>query len=468
VITSRTIAADAQETMRELEPPGSRPRIVVLGCGFAGAYCAQELERRLGPDDAEIFLIDRNNYFVFYPLLVEAGTGAIEPRHAVISIRSFLRRERFLMAEVVDIDLEAQQVVCAQPTLGKVHRIAYTHLVIALGSVTNVPDVPGLHQHGFQLKSLGDAVMLRDRAIEMLELAAECDEVSRRASLLHFVIVGGNFTGAELAGELESLLQGAVRRYETIVREDIRMTLIDRGDRILSALDPRLSRYAMENLRRRGVHIRLRDSVVEIGPRHAVLQSGETVATETVIWTAGIAPPPIVPRLSLPVDDKGYILCERDLRVRGFENVWGIGDAAVNIDVRGDAYPATAQHAVREGVVCARNIVRVLRGRAARPCNIGTRGSLAALGRRSGVAEVFGIRISGFLAWWLWRTVYLFKMPGIRRKLRVVLEWTVELFSRRDYVQLGIRTLPGPGADLQQSPQRAHAPRPHPAQGEPR
>lgn len=439
ITEQRKIAANEERSAATEER--RRPRVVVLGCGFGGSYCAQELGRRLRDDEAEVLLIDRHNYFVFYPLLVEAGVGYLEPRHAVVSIRSFLRREHFLMAEVVDIDFERQEVVCEQRALGTVCRIRYDHLVFALGSVTNLPSVPGLHRYGFELKSLADAVLLRDRAIEMLELAAEREETCpapRRSSLLHFVIVGANFTGAEMAGALEDLMDGAVRRYDTISMADVRITLIDRGDRILSALDPKLSRYAMENLRQRGVHIRLRDSVTEIGEKHAVLQTGETISTETVIWTAGIAPPPLVSRLNLPVDENGYVVCERDLRVRGFENVWGIGDAAVNIDARGRAYPATAQHAVREGVVCARNIVRVLRGRGSKPCEIRSRGSLAALGKRSGVAEVLGIRISGFPAWWLWRTVYLFKMPGFGRKLRVVLEWTVELFSRRDHVQLGL------------------------------
>jgi NADH:ubiquinone reductase (H+-translocating) len=429
-----------QRQERLIEPPASgRKRIVVLGSGFAGAYCAKELEWRLREDQAEIFLIDRHNYFVFYPLLVEAGTGRIEPRHTVVSIRTFLQRERFLMAEVAGIDHEAREVHCEQPRLGMTMRIRYDHLVIALGSVTNMPDVPGLRAHGFQLKDLNDAVQLRDRAIEMLELAAECDDPARRASLLHFVIVGANFTGSELAGELEGLLSGAVARYDSILREDIRITLIDRSERILSVLDPRLSRYAMDSLRRRGVHLRLRDSVVEIGPYHAVLDSGDRLATETVIWAAGIAPPTVLDQIDVPRDDKGYILCERDLRIQGFETLWAIGDAAVNVDAKGQPYPATAQHAIRQGVVCARNIARMLRGRPTRPCNIRTRGSLAALGQRSAVAEVMGARFSGFFAWWLWRTIYLLKMPGIGRKLRVVLEWTLELFSRRDYVQLGIQ-----------------------------
>lgn len=434
-----TLAGEVSTHIHRVGPPAAgATRIVVIGCGFAGAYCAQELARLLRPKEAEIYLVDRHNYFVFYPLLIEAGTGVLEPRHSVVSIRAFLRRENFLMAEFTGLDAASREVECVQPRLGLRHRIAYDHLVIALGSITSLPNVPGLRRYGFPLKSLSEAVLLRDRAIEMLELAACCDDPQRRASLLHFVIVGANFTGVEMAGELEGLLHGALRAYDAVKPSDIRITLVERGPRILAAIDPTLSRYATDNLQRRGVNVRLNDSVTEIGPRHALLQSGEALSTETVIWTAGIAPPPIVRSLGLPLDDKGYILCERDLRVRGHDNIWAIGDAAVNIDSRGNAYPATAQHAVREGVACARNIARVLRGQESLPCDIRSRGSLAALGRRAGVAKVFGMRFSGFLGWWLWRTVYLLKMPGIGRKLRIVLEWNLELLSRRDYVQVGI------------------------------
>src|SRR5690606_18565367 len=208
--------AAAPEAGRSRTSQAARPRIVILGCGFAGAYCAQALERRLATEEAEIVLIDRHNYFVFYPLLVEAGVGDIEPRHTVVSIRSFLKRERFIMGDVVDIDPQAREVVCDQPALGTRRRVRYDHLVIALGSIASLPQVPGLREHGFPLKSLADAVLLRDRAIEMLELAAECEDPARRASLLHFVVVGANFTGAEMAGALEDLLSGAVKQYGTI------------------------------------------------------------------------------------------------------------------------------------------------------------------------------------------------------------------------------------------------------------
>jgi NADH dehydrogenase len=416
-------------------------RVVILGGGFAGAYCAQALERR-APRDAEIVLFDRNNYFPFYPLLVEAGTGSLEPRHAVVAIRAFLKRARFEMAEVAGADLARQVVRVRAPESRAEREVPYDHLVIALGSVTNLPPVPGLREHGWQIKSVGEAVALRDRAIRMLEAAAATPDTTERAALLRFLVVGANFTGAEVAGELSAFLDDAIRDYTPLRRDDATVTLIDRGERILSALDPELSAYAAKNLSRRKVDIRLHESVTEIEPRRARLASGPWLDTHTVIWAAGIAPPPVVKDMGLPLDQRGYILCEPDLRVKGFQNVWGIGDAAVNTGPDGHPYPATAQHGLREGKWCARNIAAVLRGKPATPCRIRSQGSLAALGCRTGVANVLGVKVSGFLAWWLWRTVYLLKMPGLGRKIRVALDWTLDLFFPRDVVQLGVHRGP--------------------------
>jgi NADH dehydrogenase len=415
----------------------TRQRIVVLGGGFAGAYCAQELERRLSADEAEVTLIDRQNYFIFFPLLIEAGTGNVEPRHAVISIRSFLKRASFKMAEVTEFDFAGGRVRVVSPD-GADGWMPYDHLVLALGSVTKLPPVPGLREHGFQIKSLAEAVALRDRAIQMLEIADGTGDKAVRDAAIHFVIVGANFTGAEMAGELDALLREAMREYDHLRRGDARVTLIDHGERILSALDERLSDYAARKLRDRGIEIRLGESVSAITEDSVTLRSGDRLATRTVIWAAGIAPAPLVARTNLPVDERGYIVCERDLRVKERQNLWGIGDCAVKTDAQGHAYPATAQHALREGVACARNIARAIRGEPTRPCDIRNQGSLAALGCRTGVAHVFGLDISGFPAWWLWRTVYLLKMPGFARKLRVALDWTVQLFFRREYVQLGV------------------------------
>jgi NADH dehydrogenase len=417
----------------------NRPlRIAIVGGGFGGAYCAQALERRLRPGEAEVVLIDRQNYFIFYPLLIEAGSGSLEPRHAVVSIRAFVKRTRFVMGSVEGIDRSARAVDVVLPDGESQQRVEYDHLVLAPGSVTRLPDVEGLREHGFQLKSLADAVTLRDRSIRMLEQADCVDDPAVRRRLLHFVIVGANFTGVELAGELQVFLSRAVKQYARVDRDDITVSLVELADRILPALDDDLSAYALENLRRRGMRVELQTSVSLIDERSVQLSDGREVSTETVIWCAGIAPNPLVAASGLPTDAQGYLLCDRDLRVEGQDTIWAIGDSAVNTDADGRPYPATAQHATRQGAHLAKNLVQVLRGQPALDCDLSNLGSIAALGCRTGVAKLFGIKLSGFPAWFLFRTVYLLKMPGLARKVRVALDWTIDLVFAKDTVQLGL------------------------------
>ncbi|MHC4107394.1 MAG: NAD(P)/FAD-dependent oxidoreductase [Planctomycetota bacterium] len=417
---------------------GYRSRIVILGGGFAGAYCAQALERTLRGLNAEVVLIDRHNYFVFSPLLIEAGTGSLEPRHAVVPMRAFLEAADYRMAEVRGVNLDEKVVMYQLQEGESVERIGYDHLVIALGSVTRLPDVPGLSEHGWEMKSLADAVALRDRAISMLELAEATSDPQKRREMLHFVVVGGSLTGVEVAGEFDGFLRHAARQYRHVGQETCAITLIELSDKILAALGEDLSAFATRHLRRRGIDIRLNTTVTEVEPDRARLSDGHSLAARTVIWCAGIEPNPLIKELPVPRDERGYILCERDLRVQGMDNVWAIGDAAVNLDGHGRAYPATAEHAVRQGAHLARNLAAALDGQPIKPCNIHSKGTLAALGCRTGVAKVFGISLSGFPAWWLWRTVYLLKMPGLSRKVRVALDWTIDLIFSRDYVQLGV------------------------------
>lgn len=430
-------------TLHTAPRPGgdARRRIVILGGGFGGAYAAQHLGRRLKKRrDVEILLLDRNNYFIFYPLLVEAGTGQLEPRHAVVPIRDFLDgpRSEFRMAEVIAADPKAQTVTYEVAGGGGRHTVDYDHLVVALGSVTRMPAVPGLRDYGFQMKSLNDAVSLRDRAIHLLEIANTLDDPHQRRALLHFVVVGSNFSGIEVAGEFQVFLSEAAKLYPNIKKGETKVTMVEMAGRILPALDADLAQFAHDHLTRRGMDIRLNATVQSIEPDHVALSTGEELASHTVIWCAGIAANPRVDHLGLPVDSRGYILCERDLRVKGFENVWAIGDTAVNIDKEGKAYPATAQHAVQQAKALAANIAAVYSGKAAKPCDAVSKGTIAALGCRTGVANVFGVKLSGFVAWWLWRSVYLMKMPTLRRKIRVALDWTIDLFFGKDYVQLGV------------------------------
>jgi NADH:quinone reductase (non-electrogenic) len=422
-------------------------RIVVIGGGFAGAYCAQVLEKTLPSTLAQVVLLDRNNYFVFHPLLIEAGTGSLEPRHAVVSLRAFLKRTTFRMAEVTEVDLARREVHCQPPGDAPAEIIGYDHLVLAPGSVTRLPDVPGLEQHGLEMKSLSDAVTLRDRAVRLLETADSSTDPGRRRELLHFVVVGGNFTGVEVAGELDVLLARARRLYRNVRPQECRVTLVELSGRILSALDEDLAAYAAFRLSRRGIEIRLKESVTRIDPDRVTLSGGETLSCRTVIWCAGIQPGPLVKRLHVPVGAKGYILCERDLRVRGFDHVWAAGDCAVIPDRDGRPYPATAQHALREGAHLARNLGRALGGKPTLPFTYTTLGSLAPLGCRTAVAKVFGMKLAGFPAYFLWRSYYWLRMPGLSRKVRVALDWTADLFFSRDFVQLGLHRSAGKSLD---------------------
>ncbi|MDT8323333.1 MAG: NAD(P)/FAD-dependent oxidoreductase [Bacteroidota bacterium] len=426
-------------------------RIIVLGGGFAGAYCAQQLERRVDRSSTEIILIDKRNYFVFYPLLVEAGTGSLEPRHAVVALRHFLKYTVFRMGQVHDIDFAQRRVYFRHDDASDGMELAYDHLVIALGSVTNLPPVEGLREYGFEMKQLRDAVALRDRAIQLLERADATEDEEKRRALLHFVVVGGSFTGVELAGEFDVFLKEASRDYANVRASDCRITLLEMQDQILPALDVELGAYASEQLSRRGVRIRTGQTVSSVQRDHAMCRDGERLDTHTLIWAAGIAPASLISHLDVPTDERGYILCERDLRVKGHSSVWSIGDCAVNIDAHGDAYPATAQHAVRQAEAAAKNIAAVLRGGEVTSCDIKPRGTLAALGCRTAVARIFNIKLSGFPAWFLWRTVYLFKMPGWARRLRVALDWSMSLFFRRSVVQLGIHERKAPGEENNQT-----------------
>ena len=417
-------------------------RIVILGGGFGGAYCAQALERTLRGRDCDVLLVDRNNYFVFHPLLIEAGTGSLEPRHAVVPHRAFLRTVRFRMAEVVSLDLARRIVVTRVPGEASSSEIPYDQLVLALGSVTRLPDVPGLRQHGFEMKSLPDAVQIRDRAIQMLERADASPDEARRRTLLRFVVVGANFTGVEVAAELQVFLHQARRRYPNVAAGEIEVTLVEMADRILPALDASLAAYAADKMRRRGIDIRLKSSVARIDPEEATLTGGEKLPCLTVIWCAGIRPHPLVARWGLPATPQGYLACDEMLRVRGHDNIWAVGDGASIPDPAGGVYPPTAQHAVREGKHVAANLARRLAGEPPVPFRYASKGSLVPLGCRSAVAEVYGFRLSGFLAYFLWRTYYWLMMPGWSRKLRLAFDWTADLFFSRDIVQLGIHRPP--------------------------
>ncbi len=411
-------------------------RVLILGGGFAGAYCARRLAKKARQRPVEITLVNAQNNFTFTPMLIEAATSALEPRHVTVPLRGFLQHCNFVMAHVQSIDLE-RQVVTVQPSFGDALPLEFDHLVLALGSVTRMPAISGLHEYGYGLKSMSDAMVLRDRAIQMLEMANLSPNHEQRQSWLTFAIVGAGYTGVEAAGEFNAFLREAIRDYPHVRESDVRVILIQRADRILETLDAKLSSKACRILTRQGVEILLNESVSDVAEKSFVLQSGQSIAAHTLIWSAGVAAPPLLETLDLPKTSHGYLDCDADCRVKQQSNIWAIGDCASNPDPDGNAYPPTAQHALREGLQTADNLAAFLSGDSTKPLRYHTKGTMAPLGGRQAIADVWGMHLTGWPAWVLWRTVYLAIMPGWGRRVRVAMDWTADFFFRRDYSQQG-------------------------------
>ncbi len=416
-----------------------KKRILVLGGGFGGAYAAQKLSRGLAGTEYELTVVDRNNYLLFYPLLVEAGVGVLEPRHVVVPVRKFMPKGDFRMAEILSIDTKLQVVQIRMVGLDSIETLDYDQLVFSLGSITRVPPIPGLKEHCFELKSLSDAIALRDRGIRLLEMANSLKSRDARRALLRIVVVGANFTGIEFAGEYQAFLQSTAKHYSNVLPEDIEVRVLELGDRILPAVDKSLSDWARETLTERGLVIQTQNSITEVGSDYVVLKSGERLATHTVLWTAGIAPNPLLSKVDgFPLNAKGYLDCERDLRVKGLDNVWAIGDSATIYDPAGHPYSATAQNASRQGALVAENILASIKGQKLKTFDFKTLGSFAIIGHRNATAEFIGMKFKGFIGWFLYRGTYLMKMPTFAMKVRLAMDWTLELLLPAAVVQLGV------------------------------
>ncbi len=419
-----------------------KKRVVILGGGFGGAYLARELTRRGLGLDVEVVVIDRNNFFIFYPLLIEAGCGSIEPRHCTVPIRDFSPKSELLMAEVVGLDTETRRVHFQLVGDDDCRWIEYDHLVVALGSVTRVlPEniVSGVREHAFFMKHMSDAVAIRDRAVELLELANAIDDADERRRLLHFVIVGGNVTGIEVVGELEVFVREASAQYRNISDDDITFSIYELNKRLLGVLPEHLSVWATRQLTKRGIRINTGVSVTQVHADHIVDSNEKTLPCSTVIWTAGIAPSPVLKELNgLPLNKFGGLQCEGDYRAVGTDNIWGLGDCAAVPGPDGKPMPPLAQIAIRQAPQLARNIAAVESGRPTTPGEVHLQGVLVPLGRHRGVAALKGLRVHGFFAWVMWRAIYLLKTPRLSRRIRVFADWVLNAFFRKDYSQLGM------------------------------
>jgi len=414
-------------------------RIVILGGGFGGIFTAQRLERRLAGDPSvEIALVNRDNHFVFQPLLPEVAAGTILPTQMVNPIRRMLPRTQFFASEVETIDLARREVAVRVGEGKQLRRLAYDHLVVALGTIVDLSSLPGMSEHSLPMKNVADAFYLRNHVIGCLEKAdIETDPDLKRA-LLTFVVVGGGFSGVETIGELQEMVHLVLPSYRNVRPEEVRFVLVHSQDRILPEVVPSLGRYAEEKLRSRGIEIRLSTRCAAATGEHVFLEGGESILNRTLVCTVGNAPNPMLKQLGCPTH-RGRIVAEATLAVPGSPGVWSLGDCASVPDRNtGQPYAPTAQNAIRQAAVCADNVVATLRGGPLKAFDFRGLGKLASIGGRSAVAEIMGLRIAGFGAWWLWRTIYLMKLPGWERRIRVAIDWSLDLVFPRDLVALKV------------------------------
>lgn len=416
----------------------ARTRIVIIGGGFGGVKCAQTLRRELRDGDAEIVLFNRENHLVFSPLLADAVGSSLNLQDVIVPLRQLLPRVICRTEEVLHVDLAKNEIEFVSHD-GSPARCGYDHVVIAAGAVSNLNVVPGMADHAFPLKTVGDAAVLRTHVLQQLERAEVCDDPEKRRWYLSFIIVGGGYSGVEAAGEINDLVRGSLRFFHHIRAEDVTVTLLHSRAQLLPEISPSLREFACEKMRAAGVTVQLNCRVT--------LATGEGVGTGdgfvrggTIVCTIGSTAAPFVERMDAP-KEKGRLLTTSDLRLRGRANAWAVGDCALIVNARdGQLSPPTGQFAERQGRQCAQNLLRVLRGAPTEPFSFRMLGQLCSIGGHRAVAEMFGLRLSGFWAWFAWRGVYLFKLPSWGRRIQVGADWAWLLLFPRDLAY--IRTDP--------------------------
>lgn len=409
----------------------TKSRILIIGGGFAGVKCAKALRKKLPRDSHEIVIFNRENHMVFHPLLPEVVGASINPMDVAVSLRQMLPSVRCRTEEVEKIDLGNSHVEYESEN-GELHRISYDHLVIACGSVINIGEVPGMADHAFPMKTIGDAIALRVHVMQQLEMAEVCDDPERKHRHLSFIVLGGGFSGVEVAGEINDLVRGANRFFPNTSSDQITVTIIHSRDQLLQEISPKLRDFVRGKMEKADIKVLLHNRVEFVTPEGVGLNDSRMLRGATVVCTIGNTMPPVVKRLEIP-KERGRIITEDDMRVCGFNNAWAIGDCAHIINSHDDkASPPTGQFAERQGAQVAENIVRVLKGYETRPFYFRPLGQLCSIGGHRAVAELFGMRVSGFLAWFLWRGIYLFKLPSWSRRIEVGFDWALELFFPRD------------------------------------
>ena len=410
-------------------------KVLILGAGFAGIQVAMELERRFHDDDSvKITLVSRDNFVLFTPMLHEVAASDLDAAAIVNPVRRMLRRAQFIASEVESIDLGRKQVTVTHGFRRHKHNLDYDHLVLALGSVTNFYGIEGLEARALTMKSLEDAMKLRSRMVAHLEEADPLCSKVPSSSLLTLVVAGGGFAGVETVGGMHDFMMQAIRSYSNLRPEMVRIVLVHPGEYLLPELGERLGRYTQDKLEERGIEVRTGVKVTSISDDGVVLSDGSSIPTMFVVWTAGTSSSPQV--VGLPCrKHAGRVLTQPTFELAEWPGVWALGDCASVPDGKGGFHPPTAQHALRQARALGRNIAAAIKGTQKNDFYFSTIGQLAAIGHRVGVARIFGIQFSGFLAWWMWRTIYLSKLPHWEKRVHVALGWTFDLVFSKDTVQ---------------------------------
>jgi len=415
-----------------------RPRILIVGGGYVGMYTAIRLLKKLRNDEATVTVVDPRSYMTYQPFLPEAAAGSVAPRHVVVPLRRVLRGAEILTARVTAIS-HATKTATIKPLEGATYPLEYDQLVMAVGSVSRTLPIPGLEQWATGFKTVEEAVQLRNRVLECLDIAESTEDEAIRARNLNFVVVGGGYAGVEALAELEDMARYASRYYHTITNEDLKWHLVEASNRILPEVGPEMGEWTLEQLRKRGIDVRLDTRLESCVGGDIELSDGTRFTAETLVWTAGVKASPVIANTDLPVDERGRLKATAAMNVVGLTDAWGAGDGTAVPDLTSetgaDCAP-NAQHAVRQAKVLADNIIASMRGFPTTDYKHKYVGSVAGLGLYKGVANVYGLRIRGVLAWFMHRTYHVSRVPTFNRKARVVADWTLALLFKREIVSL--------------------------------